>query len=399
MSWMLPAVLLGLVGLVLAAPAGAASARNGAAACTAGTWLDPATGATRPHDAVLAEAAARSVVLLGETHDNPEHHRWQLSVLAGLLARRPDLVIGFEAFPAEVQPVLDRWVKGELGPQDFLVQVDWKRNWGFDPALYLPLFELARLHRIPMAALNVDRAFVSRVGREGWAAIPRAERHGLGDPVQPSTAYLARLARSFAQHAREAGGAAPTDPRNDPAFRRFVDAQLTWDRAMAEGLARAHGRNGAPLAVGIVGSEHARQRHGVPHQLEDLGVGDTAVLLPQDLTEGCEELAPDEADAVFVVAAVPAAEAPRPRLGVRLEANGDAVSAAEVLPGSVAAASGLLRGDVFVQAAGTPIRAASDLVEIVRSVAPGTWLPLVVRRDGRSIEAVAKFPPAAEADR
>jgi uncharacterized iron-regulated protein len=363
-------------------------------ACSTGLWLDPAGGAARPHDAVLAAAAAQGVVLLGETHDNPEHHRWQLSTLAGLLAERPAMVIGFEAFPARVQPTLDRWVAGELTAEAFLAEVEWRRVWGFEPELYLPLLHFARQHRIPVVALNVDRAFVGRVGREGWAAIPAAERLGLGDPAAPAEAYLDRLASAYLDHGPRRSGAAP-DPatvREDPAFRRFVDAQLTWDRAMAEALARAKARPGDPLVVGIIGSEHLRQRHGVPHQLADLGVEDTAVLLPLDRTEGCAGLAAGMADAVFVLDPPSMVAASRPRLGVMLGGEAGEVRAIEVMPGSVAEASGLLAGDTILEAAGVAIRESGDLVDLVKGLTPGTWLPLVVRRQGRTIEAVAKFP-------
>ena len=365
-------------------------------ACRAGVWLDPASGTVRPHDAVVAAAAAQGVVLLGETHDNPEHHRWQLSTLAGLLAERPAMVIGFEAFPARVQPALDRWVAGELTAEAFLEEVEWRRVWGYEPEFYLPLLHFARQHRIPVVALNVDRAFVGRVGREGWEAIPPAERLGLGDPAAPAEAYLDRLASSYLDHGPRRSGAAP-DPgtvREDPAFRRFVDAQLTWDRAMAEALARARARPGDPLVVGIMGSEHLRQRHGVPHQLADLGVKDAAVLLPLDRVEGCPGLAAGMADAVFVLDPPAVVQASRPRLGVMLGGEAGAVRAVEVMPGSVAEASGLLAGDTILQAAGVAIRDSADLVDLVRGLTPGTWLPLVVRRDGRTIEAVAKFPAA-----
>jgi uncharacterized iron-regulated protein len=392
MSRLLPAALLGLA--CLGAQAMAVPAHAQTEACRAGLWLDPAAGTVRPHDAVLAAAAARDVVLLGETHDNPEHHRWQLSTLAALLAKRPAMVIGFEAFPARVQPVLDRWVAGELTAEAFLEQVEWRRVWGYDPELYLPLLHFARQHRIPVVALNVDRAFVGRVGREGWAAIPPAERPGLGDPAPPAEAYLDRLAGSYLDHGPRRPGPAlePATLRDDPAFRRFVDAQLTWDRAMAEALARARARPGDPLVVGIIGSEHLRQRHGVPHQLADLGTTDTAVLLPHDRAEGCAELQVGMADAVFVLDPPAAVQASRPRLGVMLGGEAGEVRAVEIVPGSVAEASGLLAGDTILQAAGVAIRDSADLVDLVRGLTPGIWLPLLVRRDGRTIEAVAKFP-------
>jgi uncharacterized iron-regulated protein len=362
-----------------------------ASGCRPGLWLDPADGTVRPHEAVLAVAAERDVVLLGETHDDPEHHRWQLSVLAGLLGRRGDLVIGFEAFPARAQPVLDRWVAGELSERAFLDAVGWERIWRLDPELYLPLFHFARMHRLPMLALNVDRALVTRVAREGWAAIPPGDRQGVGDPIAAAPAYVDRLREASGRH----GTAADSIPGGDePALRRFVEAQLTWDRAMAEALARARSGPDTPLVVGVIGSEHLRHRHGVPHQLAALGVTDAAVLLPHALPRGCDALVAGEADAVFVLDNPARAEPSRPRLGVSLATRGGEVLAAEVQPGSVAEASGLRAGDVIVEAAGRAIVSQAELVEIVQSMTPGAWLPLALRRDGRRLEAVAKFPPS-----
>ena len=33
-----------------------------------------------------------------------------------------------------------------------------------------------------------------------------------------------------------------------------------------------------------------------------------------------------------------------------------------------------------------------ELIEIVQRQAPGTWLPLVINRDGQALEVIAKFP-------
>ena len=74
---------------------------------------------------IISRLANKSVVLLGEMHDNSEHHRWQLQMLAALYAVRPNMVIGFEMFPRRVQKVLDRWVIGELSVTEFLTAVDF----------------------------------------------------------------------------------------------------------------------------------------------------------------------------------------------------------------------------------------------------------------------------------
>ena len=117
-----------------------------------------------------------SVVLLGESHASVDHHRWQLYTLAALHGRAEKIVIGFEAFPRRLQPVLENWVAGKLSAEAFLKESEWRRVWGFDPALYMPLFQFARLNRIPMIALNVERKLVSRVGKHGWASVPILER-------------------------------------------------------------------------------------------------------------------------------------------------------------------------------------------------------------------------------
>lgn len=122
---------------------------------------------------ILGEIARRDVVLLGEQHDAADHHRWQLQTLAALYVLRPRMAIGFEFFPRGAQPVLDRWVAGELTLRQFLDQSEWDRVANVDPQLYAPLFEFARLNRISMIALNVERKLINLVAERGFDAVPR----------------------------------------------------------------------------------------------------------------------------------------------------------------------------------------------------------------------------------
>lgn len=265
-----------------------------------GAWVEPTAQGPKllPTIEVLERATRASVVLLGEQHDSATHHRWQRETLEALHAIRPNMVIGLEMFPRRVQPVLDRWVAGELSATDFLVQVDWKNVWGFDDKLYAPLFEFSRARRVPMLALNVERALVREVGKVGFDAVPESTRAGITRPAAASTAYVDWLFEIFGRH-RKPDPAKPALTREDAAFRRFVDAQQTWDRAMAQALAQAVGRADRPLVVGIMGSGHLQRGFGVPHQLRDLGVRDVANLIPWSRDDACADLTPGYADAVF----------------------------------------------------------------------------------------------------
>jgi uncharacterized iron-regulated protein len=278
------------------------------AACVpVGAWFEPTKQQVLPADRLFDRLTKRPAVLLGETHASVEDHRWQLDVLARLHARRPDMVVAFEAFPRRLQPVLDRWTAGGMSEREFLDAVDWQKVWGFPAELYLPLFHFARRHRLPMLAMNVERELVARVGREGRNAVPKAERHGIGDPAPALPAYRERLERAFEGHV------AGEHPAGGDALEHFVSAQLTWDRAMAEAIAGVHRGEDTPLVVGIVGRGHLEYGLGIPYQLGDLGIEGAAVLLTWSEDRGCGDLTTADgrkvADAVFGIDRLPGDDA------------------------------------------------------------------------------------------
>jgi uncharacterized iron-regulated protein len=355
----------------------------------AGTWVVPGGGSIDSAYLYSGLAASR-VVLLGERHDRLEDHRWQLQVLAALHARRPDLVIGFEMFPRRVQPALDRWVAGELGEQEFLRESDWHRVWRHDPQLYLPLFHFARMNRIPMLALNVEAELTRAVTREGFDAVPPGKREGVSRPAPASPAYVERLFEAYLEHERARGGEKPTPEDTD--FRRFVESQTTWDRAMAQGLAQALARRPGALVAGIAGGGHVVHGHGIARQLADLGVEGVKILMPWDRHKACRDLVAGYADAVFGLAEPRAPQAARPRLGVSIEAVEGGVAIRAVEKASIAEATGLRAGDVIVEIAGRAARSSDDVRSVVQGMAPGTWLPLKIRREGGTTELVARFP-------
>tara|TARA_E500000305_G_scaffold111427_1_gene124217 strand:+ start:687 stop:1496 length:810 start_codon:yes stop_codon:yes gene_type:complete len=262
---------------------------------TPGEWICPESGKTIPHQDVLKMATEAGVVLLGEQHDRAAQHRWQLHVLAGLLAFKEDLAVGYEMFPARLDPVLKRWADGgHESEAAFLEAAEWGTAWGFPPELYLPLFRFCRQFRIPMHGLNCRRALVTEVGKLGWDAIPESDRDGL-TPAHPATPAYRKYLFDIT------GGGSPNrkvQSPDDPAFDRFVRAQQVWDRAFACRIAQLRDRPKPPLVVGIIGRGHLEFGHGTPAQLAELDVGPVVVLLPH-----AESGLPENgiADAVFCI--------------------------------------------------------------------------------------------------
>ncbi len=290
-----------------------------------GTWLDPSTGEAIAQSALLRDLARRKVVLLGEKHTVYEIHRWQLAVATMLHALHPNIAIGFEMFPRAMQDVLDDWVAGKLSSAAFLQAVDWPTVWGYDASLYLPLFHFCRQQRLRMLALNCHRPLVTRVGKEGWAAIPDKERDGLTPAADATPAYRKHLFDIMG------GTAAPMQAKSadDPTLDRFIRAQQTWDRAFACNIARALEQPNPPLVVGIIGSGHLRYRYGTPYQLRDLGIEDVSVLLPTFDAEHDATKIKGIADAIFRLDDIEP-EAPLPP---RMQAAVDARRAEQVSSG------------------------------------------------------------------
>jgi uncharacterized iron-regulated protein len=351
---------------------------------------------------IVTRAIESGAVLLGESHDSAEHHRWQLQTLTALHARHPALVIALEMFPRRAQGALDRWIAGELDEQAFLRESEWREVWGHDPALYLPIFHFARMNRIPLVAVNVNRSLTRAVGDKGLAAVSKSEREGVGDPAPALPAYEDLLFDSWREHlpADAAHGSvartARTD-RNQPEFRRFLESQLVWDRAIAEGMAAAAAQHPGAVVVGLMGTGHVMYGWGVSHQLQALGRPAPLTLLPFERDADCATLAggPAErlADAVFGLSTPPRTVAPaRPRLGITLEPAAGGVGIAAVADGSIARRAGLEKGDVILEIAGRAPKSAADVAAAVMRQAPGTWLPIEVQRGEQRLELVARFP-------
>ena len=381
-----------------------ASANDAPPLCEArvAQWLDPASGAEIAPRELFDRLANKSIVLLGEIHDNRAHHRWQHYLLAALHSRNANMVVGLEMLPRRVQSALDDWSQGRLDDAGFLEKSEWNELWGYDASLYLPLLHFARLNRLPTIALNIDRQLVSKVGAEGWHSLDAGERMGLSDPAPASAEYRRSLGELYAYKQQIRGHAAdgaagnnavdlPTIMQSEE-FSNFVDAQLTWDRAMAEALAAAHRRDPEAIIVGIIGRGHLEYGHGIPHQLADLGIDDVGVLLPVDADDACQALSAELADAVFVVETQVHEDVPRPRLGVMIDSGDNGVRVMEVVPGSVAERAGILAGDIIQEAAGFEVETTGQLIDVIQRQAAGTWLPLKILREDENRELIARFP-------
>ena len=65
-------------------------------------------GEKRAFSQLLEELDGPRVIFVGESHDQIEHHRIQVSLLQNSVAQGKEIAIGMEMFEKSNQPILDR---------------------------------------------------------------------------------------------------------------------------------------------------------------------------------------------------------------------------------------------------------------------------------------------------
>jgi len=205
-------------------------------------------------DALARRLTGARYVLLGEKHDNPDHHQIQAALVRALLAsgRRP--AIAFEQLTADQAPALARHLAS--APRDaagLAEAVNWKRSGWPDFALYQPIVEAALNAGVPVVAGNLGTATIRSVARGEPGAVPPelSTRYGLDRPLAP--AAQARLTAEI----RDAHCGHLPAARVDS----MVLAQRARDATLADSLVSRADVDGGVLIAGV---GHVRADHGVP---------------------------------------------------------------------------------------------------------------------------------------
>jgi len=200
---------------------------------------------------LVARLGSADFVLLGEKHDNPDHHRLQARVVNALIAagRRPS--IAFEMLGADDEPAIARYLGDAPADAAGLgAAVQWERSGWPDWELYQPIADAAVRAHVPVVAADLSGPMLTGLRRQGASALDRAfvARYALDRPAPPEM-RAAMVAELDAAHC----GTAPA-----AALERMTLTQRARDAWMADRLADQG------QAVLIAGSGHVRLDRGVP---------------------------------------------------------------------------------------------------------------------------------------
>jgi uncharacterized iron-regulated protein len=257
-------------------------------------WVRTSDGSAADPAGVAAAAKGVRFVFVGESHDNPWHHQAQASVIEALVAEGRRVVVGFEMFTRDNQANLAPWTLGRWDEATFLERAQWKAQWGFDFALYRPVFESVRRHRLEMVALNVPRQWVRDVARNGPGTLEGGRRE-----------WVPELDLGQSGHRRVFDSLMDGHPPGS-ALEGMYAGQVTWDTGMAQSALDAMAKSANPNRVMVVvaGIGHTLYGQGINLRIA-LRTGERTVSAVCIESDGPREVSRGVAD--FVFTAPPAA--------------------------------------------------------------------------------------------
>ena len=316
--------------------------------------------------AIMEQLAVKRLVYVGETHTRHEDHLLQLRVIRALFAQNPKLAIGMEMFSREAQPVLDRYVAGELNEREFLQQSGYFSKWGFDYRLYREIINFARRHRLPIVALNQEKAIVGKIFKEGTSVLTAEEIGKIpADRDLAIPGYRQRITEVFAMHGQQGSPAKGQ-------LNGFFQAQALWDESMAESVADFLNANPESRMVVLAGHGHTDKATAIPPRVaRRLPAISQAVIL----NSRGGELEQTEAD--YLIFSRPVELPPAAVLGVMLANTSGGLQVEGLSEQSKAKEAGILAKDVILALDEEPVATIDDLKIIL--LAKETGKPVMVR--------------------
>jgi uncharacterized iron-regulated protein len=247
----------------------------------------------------LASALVRAdLVLLGETHDNPDHHRIQAWATRRIVAAGKRPGIALEMIRADQQDIVDAHFRSRpgdafgLGPALGWDHSGWP-EWRHYAQIVAPV---AGSSSSPVVlGANLPGPMIRAIARDGFKALGgnRVGALALDRPI-PESVYGAVEREIVDSHCGHVQGSRA---------RAFAAIQIARDAALADGILTAADR-ARGSAVLIAGTGHVRRDRGVPmHLTRRRATALTVVLAPLEVRDAAT--APADYAAAFGASLLP----------------------------------------------------------------------------------------------
>jgi uncharacterized iron-regulated protein len=299
-------------------------------------------------------------VYVGESHDDMAMHDIQLRVIRALYEKSPHLAVGLEMLPTETQPVLDRWSQGLLTRDEFLRESLWYVHWSLNFGFYEKIFDFAKDNRVPLYALNVPRATITKVRLGGWDSLSDAEK-AMVPPLDLTLEDHRTLMRAIFEESE-----IPHEMKGTGGFEKMFEglyrAQVAWDEVMAANAIRGEEALKARMVV-LAGSGHMLYRLGINRRVYDRNHLPSTTVIAVSLEPAAKGIVVERSLADYVFGVPEEARPAFPTIGLALKkVEGLENLVVERRPfDGVAAGQDFEKGDVILSVDGRSFSSVNEL--------------------------------------
>jgi uncharacterized iron-regulated protein len=234
-----------------------------------------ATGEVVDFQALTTDLSQADVVYLGETHDSPDDHQAQLTLIQALYEHiqpqssspnpqpNPPIVLALEMFQQSFQGVLDQYLAGEISEAELRAQSEYETRWGFPWQYYAPIFQFAKAHQLPMVALTLPSEINAQIIQSGVDSLTPEQQAWLPPlaDIDLDQRDYRQLLLDFYQTMHQGHG-------NADGFETFFLIQSLWDETMANRVSRALQTYAHSQVIVLAGQGHIAYGFGIPQRVE-----------------------------------------------------------------------------------------------------------------------------------
>lgn len=232
---------------------------------------------------IYATLKKAEFVLVGEKHDNPDHHWLQAKLVAETGASGRGAAVVFEMITASQQPATDAYLQSHpRDPTGLGEAIGWAETGWPDWQMYEPVARQALYYDMLILYGGLDREAIREIARQGSSALgeARAESLMLNAPLAEGVRTEMR-AEIYESHC----GQMP-EPMLDP----MVSVQLAKDAEMADRMIVGRRIPGRDAAILIAGAGHVREDWGVPMHLRRRDAGEPILTVGlMEVSKGATE--------------------------------------------------------------------------------------------------------------
>lgn len=209
-------------------------------------------------DGLIDAVRQADYILLGEIHDNPDHHTLQALVISqlGMSPAGAQSTVVFEMLGYDKQAIIDSFMT-DPDPARFGEVTGWNKSGWPDWKIYQPIMEAAVDHEMAVRAGSPDRETVRRIGRQGINTLEQDRQIRFGLDIT-----LSEQQEDGLLDAVEKGhcGLMP-----QAALEPMMWVQRLRDGALADAMMSARQENGGSgFVILVAGSGHVREDYAVP---------------------------------------------------------------------------------------------------------------------------------------